>query len=106
MIILNEIVKHDIFGLGIITEIQDHRITVKFEDEIETKIFLYPEAFEKYLIAANPEIESHALDELRIKKEQMQLESEEKEREADELREKIEKISNVKKKRVTKSRKK
>ncbi len=105
MIILNEIVKHDMFGLGIITEVQNHRITVMFEDEIARKIFLYPEAFEEYLIAANPEIESYILEELHIKKEQIQLEHKEKERKATELKGRIEKTLTVKKKGTAKSRK-
>ncbi len=106
MTILNEIVEHIMFGLGVITEVKGSRILVKFQDEIGIKMFLYPEAFERFLKAVNPKIENYALEELRIKQEQIELERKEKEREAVELEEQMAKISIVKKKTVARSTKK
>jgi hypothetical protein len=106
MIIVNEIVEHIMFGLGIIAEVKDSRILVKFQDEVGTKMFLYPEAFESFLKAVNPKVESYVLEELRIKQEQIEFERKEKEREAAELEEKMAKVSTVKKKRGSRSMKK
>ncbi|WP_251862211.1 hypothetical protein [Clostridium sp. Marseille-Q2269] len=106
MVILNQNVKHSIFGVGVITGVKDHRISVKFKENIGTKIFLYPEAFPKYLMAVNETVENYLQEELSIKQEKIRLEREEKEREAAELEEKIEKISVGKKKSETGSKKK
>lgn len=106
MIILNQNVKHSIFGVGVITGVKDHRISVKFKENIGTKMFLYPEAFPKYLMAVNETVENYVQEELRIKQEKIRLEREEKEREAAELEERMEKVSVRKKKTATKSTKK
>jgi hypothetical protein len=51
---------------------------------IGTKIFLYPDAFEKFLKALNPAVENNVMEECRIKQEQIEQELErvEKERQA------------------------
>ncbi|MDF2523716.1 MAG: hypothetical protein K0R31_1357 [Clostridiales bacterium] len=98
MNILNESVKHIMFGSGVITEVKDHKILVQFQDEIGTKLFLFPEVFEKFMKALNPTVENDVLEQLRIKQEQLELKRKEKEREAAELKEKIEKVVPVKKK--------
>ncbi|MDW8799968.1 hypothetical protein P8V03_02230 [Clostridium sp. A1-XYC3] len=97
MTMLNEVVEHIVFGSGVVTEAEDHMIWVKFQDEIGTKIFLYPEAFEKFLKAENPAVENYTLQKLRIKQDQIEQERREKEREAAELQEQMRKISIAKK---------
>lgn len=108
MIIVNERVEHIKFGFGVITEVKDHRIWVQFKDMIGTKVFLYPEAFEKFLKAVNPTVENNVLEEWYRKQEQIELEMErkEKEREAAELEAKNVKLELAKKKSAAKSTKK
>jgi len=101
MIILNEIVEHIMFGLGIITEVKGPRMLVKFQDEIGTKMFLYPEAFERLLKAVNLKVENYALGQLRMKQEQIELG-----REAAELEEKMAKVSIINKKTIARSTRK
>lgn len=108
MIIVNERVEHIKFGFGVITEVKDHRIWVQFQDMIGTKAFLYPEAFEKFMKAVNPEVENNILEEWHNKQEQIELELERKEieRENAELEEKKSKLQLTKKKSSSKSTKK
>jgi primase-polymerase (primpol)-like protein len=103
MNILNETVKHTIFGSGVITEVSDHKISVQFEESVGTKMFLYPEVFDKFLIAENPEVEKDVLEVLRRKQELIDLERKEKEREDAELKERI---AAVAKKTTSRTRKK
>lgn len=97
--------EHIKFGLGVITEVNDDKIVVQFQDKIGTKAFLYPEAFEKFLKAVNPTVENNVMEECHRKKEQIELEFErmEKEREAAELEEKKAKLELIKKKSTPKS---
>lgn len=104
MNLVNEKVEHINFGLGVITEEKDHKIWVQFQEKIGKKIFLYPEAFEKFLKAGNPTVENNVLEELHRKQEQIELERKEKEREAVELREKMEKLAPTKKKSASRTR--
>jgi hypothetical protein len=104
MNLVNEKVEHINFGLGVITEEKDHKIWVQFQEKIGEKIFLYPEAFEKFLKAVNPTVENNVLEELHRKQEQIELERKEKEREAAELREEMEKLAPTKKKSTSRTR--
>lgn len=106
MTVLNEKVEHIVFGSGVITEVNDHMIRVQFQDEVETKAFLYPEAFKNFLKASNPTVESVVLEELRIKEEQIELKIKEKEREVAELIEKKAKYQVANKKSAVKTSKK
>ena len=106
MTIINESVEHIVFGFGVITEVEDNKIWVQFQDEIGTKVFLYPEAFEKFLKAVNVAVESNILKECHRKQEQIEEERKEKERAAIELEEKKPKLEPVKKKAASKSRSK
>lgn len=97
MILVNEKVEHISFGVGVVTEERDNKIWVQFQDGIEKKAFLYPDAFEKFLKAANPEIENNVLNELQRRQEELEhMRLEEMLKEA-ELRENSIKPSNVKK---------
>ena len=59
----NEIVEHKIFGKGTIKDVRDYGngkkyITVEFQSC--TKNFIYPEAFEKFLLAKNEVVQKNA----------------------------------------------
>lgn len=83
MNILNENVRHIMFGFGVITKVDDHRICVQFKDNIETKMFLYPEVFEKFMKAVEPTVQNYILEELHRKQEQLKLEIKRKEKESE-----------------------
>lgn len=106
MNLVNERVEHIMFGFGVITELKDHKIWVQFQDEIGTKVFLYPDAFEKYLKAENSTVENNVLEEWRRKQEQLELECKEKERIAAEIEDERVKLLPEKKKSRAKSMKK
>lgn len=102
MNIVNEKVEHIIFGTGVITEVKDNRIYVKFQDEIGVKVFLYPEVFERIMKALNLAVQGDVLEELNRKKEQIAIDRIEKEREAAELEERKAELQLVKKKSTSK----
>jgi hypothetical protein len=104
MILVNEKVEHINFGVGVVTEEKEHKIWVQFQEDIGQKIFLYPEAFEKFLKAEDQTVEDNILEELHRKQEQMELER--KEREAVELAEREEKSASAKKKTTRATKKK
>lgn len=106
MNLINEKVEHIMFGAGVITEAVENKIWVQFQDEIGTKIFLYPDVFEKFLKALNPTTESAALEELRVRQEQLELELREREREVAELIEKKAKFQVARKKAAVKTTRK
>lgn len=104
MNIVNEKVEHIKFGLGIITEAEDCKIWVRFQNEIEEKLFLYPEVFENFLKAVNSTVKEYVLEELCKKQEQIEMQQ--KEREDAELEEKMLKLVSLEKKSVVRSNKK
>lgn len=108
MNLVNENVEHIKFGLGVITKLSGNKIWVEFQDPIGIKIFLYPEAFEKFLKVLNPAVEHNVLEELRRKQEQVRLEEEQKEKqiEAVRLKEEEARLAILRKKSAAKSKKK
>lgn len=108
MNVLNEHVNHEDFGLGTITETNNDKITVQFQNDIGEKLFLYPEAFGFFLQAVDPIVQKHTLEELHRKQEQLRLEKEdrEKELEAAKLEEENKKAELKKKKKPRKTTKK
>lgn len=56
MNLVGEQVKHKVFGKGIITDFSKEKITVCFDEK--QKSFLYPDAFQQYLILQNHSIQS------------------------------------------------
>lgn len=82
MNLVNEKVQHVSFGIGIITEFEDGRLSVKFEEGMEAKIFLFPDAFGKFLKAESAEIQDYAVAELQKKLELIEKKRQEKEEEA------------------------
>lgn len=59
MNILNIKVKHKFFGIGIITEFDGNSIAVQFENK--KSIFIYPDAFEKFLTDIDPSIQEEIM---------------------------------------------
>lgn len=56
MSLLGERVKHQVFGEGKIVSVTKNYVTVSFE--IGEKVFVYPDAFEKFLTLVNQELSS------------------------------------------------
>lgn len=54
MDLTNEQIEHPVFGTGRVINQDDKRITIQFSEETGEKIFMYPDAFEKYLNMCNP----------------------------------------------------
>jgi len=106
MNLVNEKVEHINFGIGVITEEKDHKIWVQFEEKSIEKIFIYPDAFEKFLKAENPIVEKNVLEELHRKLDQMEIERKEKEREAALIKEELKRLRILKKKPAPKTTKK
>lgn len=100
MLLVNEKVEHISYGFGTVTEHAGNKIFVQFTEGIGNKIFLYPDAFDKFLRAVNPIVESNVLEELHTKQEQEKIEHErlKREREAAELEEKMSKVTSTRKK--------
>ena len=86
--LINEQVHHSQFGAGQVVKHGDGRITVLFSS-IGPKTFLYPEAFEHHLKMRNPVLHEIVLLELVKKQEQM---IEEKNRQAQQLKEEAEQL--------------
>jgi hypothetical protein len=97
MILVNEKVEHISYGFGIVTEEAGNKISVQFQEDIGCKTFIYPDAFEKFLKAVKPEVESNVLEALQAKQKQLELERLERQREAAELEEKRLQLIPVKK---------
>lgn len=107
MTLVNEKVKHISFGDGVITEEKDCKIWVQFQEEIGSKIFIYPDAFEKFLRAEDPEVEDSVLEELHSKQEKIELEQRaRKEHEASELAERKARLISSKKRTSSRGAKK
>ena len=63
-------VKHKAFGPGVIVSAQGKYITVKFESA--TKVFVYPDIFEKFLTLADGSVSEQILSDLSLTKEAKQ----------------------------------
>ena len=63
-------VKHKAFGPGVIVSTQGKYITVKFESA--TKVFVYPDIFEKFLTLADGSVSEQILSDLSLTKEAKQ----------------------------------
>jgi hypothetical protein len=53
MNLCGEFITHKAFGRGQIVDLENHCVTVIFQDTNEKKRFIYPEAFGKYLTLEN-----------------------------------------------------
>lgn len=82
--LLNLKVKHKGLGIGVITEVSDNSLTVKFETK-ESK-FVYPDAFEKFLVVENLSLQAEIMEEIKSKKlaDEVKRQAEEEDRKAEE----------------------
>ena len=55
-------VKHKVFGIGVITEVSDNHLTIKFAAQ-ESK-FVYPDAFDKFIVADDASIQAEIMEEI------------------------------------------
>ncbi|MFT3950742.1 MAG: hypothetical protein QM689_02050 [Oscillospiraceae bacterium] len=62
MDLLNIKVKHTVFGVGTVTEVDDKYITVQFA--AKSSKFAYPDAFEKFIKAENSAIQETVLNDM------------------------------------------
>ena len=60
--LLNMKVKHKVFGEGIITEVSDNFLIIKFAAK-ESK-FVYPDAFKKFIVAEDASVQVEILEEI------------------------------------------
>lgn len=75
MNIVNERIRHILFGEGKVIGQEEGRVSIQFYEQYGEKQFLYPDAFEKYLKLYNSDIEMSVLEELHDK--QARIEAEE-----------------------------
>lgn len=64
--LLNLKVNHSVFGVGVITEILDNYLTVKFTSK-ESK-FVFPDAFEKFITADDEAVQAEIIEDIKNKK--------------------------------------
>lgn len=60
--LLSLAVRHNIFGTGVITEVAGNHITVQFASKIAR--FLYPDSFEKFIVAVDPSVQAAIMAEI------------------------------------------
>ena len=74
MNLIDESVKHSLFGEGKVINQEEGRISVRFPEQYGTKQFIYPDAFEKYLKLDNSNLEMFLREEINSKKVQIEAE--------------------------------
>ncbi|NCB51657.1 MAG: hypothetical protein EOM54_07240 [Clostridia bacterium] len=99
MNLTNEKVHHRQFGDGVVTDQTTSTVTVQFSEEYGEKRFLYPSAFESFLILNSPVRRETMNAELRAIREQLEAEFRRREEEA-ELRREEEKHALLEQKRA------
>ena len=60
--LLNQAVKHKVYGAGVITDAAGNYITVQFDSKVAR--FLYPDSFEKFIMVADTSMQAAILDEI------------------------------------------
>jgi hypothetical protein len=75
MNIVNEKIRHILFGEGKVISQEEGRISIQFHEQYGEKQFIYPDAFEKYLKLYDSDLEMSVLEKLHDK--QAQIEEEE-----------------------------
>lgn len=89
MNILNEPIKHILYGDGKVISQQEGILSVQFSELHGIKKFLYPDAFENYLKLFNQDIEVRVLEELHDKKTRIEAEELRKQQEYEETAKKL-----------------
>lgn len=62
MNLLNLKVKHKVFGNGVVTGISDNLLTIQFASKVSN--FVYPDAFETFIVAEDTSVQSEILSEI------------------------------------------
>lgn len=62
MNLLNLKVKHKVFGNGVVTGISDNLMTIQFASKVSN--FVYPDAFETFIVAEDTSVQSEILSEI------------------------------------------
>lgn len=70
MQLIGQTVRHQVFGNGIVTDKREGTLTVSFP--VGEKMFLYPDAFSKYLVLQNTQMQGKILDGIKAQKEAAQ----------------------------------
>lgn len=107
----NEQVKHNKFGQGIIRQASEGILKIKFEAFEAEKIFIYPGAFENFLVFEKESLQQKTMALIQMEKEKKEAEEEVKRKayeiiEEERRKEKLEKIKKQKKAEKTKEDKK
>lgn len=97
MNLLNLKVKHKVFGNGVVTGISDNLLTIQFASKVSN--FVYPDAFETFIVAEDTSVQSEILSEIENNKRAVR-----KQRLAEETARKAEKELRVTERNVTPSR--
>lgn len=74
MELISEKVEHTKFGLGTIVDLEQNKVSVEFSNQFGKKSFIFPDAFEQFLKLNNPIAEEDVMEQVRLKKEQVELE--------------------------------
>ncbi len=64
MILVNQRIDHVRFGEGVVVSNENGKMTVRFSANGETKSFIYPDAFEKFMKVQDPTIKKSVQKEL------------------------------------------
>lgn len=84
-----EQVVHKTFGSGTVESLEKGRIIIKFAAKTGTKVFVYPGAFEKYLVMSEPEVQALVNKDLDILLKQLEDERTEQEAKYNEEQERL-----------------
>lgn len=107
----NEYVYHKNFGKGVITDNNFSKIRIQFTGSKEPKIFLYPDAFEKFLVLEDDVLQQECYEQAILIRQEQEKEEEAKRMERKRLEEikrkelRKEKLANAKRKKADTGRK-
>lgn len=85
--LIHEQVRHKEYGAGVITEQTESTVTVQFPEPYGVKKFLYPSAFEKFLVLHNPALQREIAKTLQKMQEQREEKQKQRQIEAEKRRE-------------------
>ncbi len=74
MNVISEQVEHSRFGLGVVLSQTSTMIEVRFEDAFGIKKFVYPSAFDSFLVLCRPALQASMAQELAQIREQIEAE--------------------------------
>lgn len=74
MNLINENVQHTKFGSGIIVNLEEDKVHVKFAEQQEEKSFIFPDAFQHFLKLENLLAEKNVIKLIHLKNEKIEAE--------------------------------